>query len=339
MTFKVLILGANGFIGSHLTAAILEQTDWQVIGLDLTTDKLGNTLTNPRLAFTQANMLESYDWIETQIKACDVVLPLVAIANPALYVQDPLRVFELDFEANLQIVRLCVKHHTRIIFPSTSEVYGMCPDKEFDEDTSSLVLGPINKPRWIYSCSKQMLDRVISAYGDRDDLPYTLFRPFNWMGPKLDNILDPKAGSSRAFTQFIGNIIRNQPITLVNGGEQRRSFTYIDDGISALLKIIANKNHCADKRIFNIGNPANDISMQEFAELIIDAVKKYPKYANNAENTTLVNISGDDYYGKGYQDVGSRVPSIKKAIEYLDWQPKVDLKTAVQKTLDFYMLD
>ncbi|MCP6588143.1 NAD-dependent epimerase/dehydratase family protein, partial [Klebsiella pneumoniae] len=95
-------------------------------------------------------------------------------------------------------IRDCVKYDKRIIFPSTSEVYGMCTDKNFDEDTSNLVVGPINKQRWIYSVSKQLLDRVIWAYGDKSGLRFTLFRPFNWMGPRLDNLNAARIGSSRA---------------------------------------------------------------------------------------------------------------------------------------------
>ena len=235
---KVLILGANGFIGSHLSEAILEKTDWQITAMDLTQDRITHCLENARFHFTQGDITKNAKWIDEQIQKCDVVLPLVAIATPALYVQDPLRVFELDFEANLKIVRACVEHKKRIIFPSTSEVYGMCPDLEFDEEKSHLVTGPINKERWIYSTSKQLLDRLIYAYGKHNDLSYTLFRPFNWYGPRLDNIFNPKPGGSRVLTQFIGNILRGENINLVSGGAQQRCFTYIGDGIDALLKII-----------------------------------------------------------------------------------------------------
>ena len=128
MPLKVLILGANGFIGSSLTHAILKQKDWEVYGMDVGDHKLGDCLGNPRFKFVEGDVTISREWIEYHVKKCDAVLPLVAIANPAQYVKDPLRVFELDFEANLEIVRKCVKYKKRIIFPSTSEVYGMCPD-------------------------------------------------------------------------------------------------------------------------------------------------------------------------------------------------------------------
>jgi nucleoside-diphosphate-sugar epimerase len=246
-------------------------------------------------------------------------------------------VFELDFEANLDIVRKCVRYKKRVLFPSTSEVYGMCTDQAFDEETSHLVLGPINKQRWIYSCSKQLLDRVIHAYGMKEGLRYTLFRPFNFVGPKLDNILEPKEGSSRVLTQFIGNILRGRDIMLVDGGIQRRSFTYIDDGIDALIRIIENKDNAADSRIFNIGNPANDMSIKELAETLIELIKTYPKYAKLAQSVKLVTVKSGEYYGEGYQDIQTRVPSIKNMEKYLGWKPTTDLKTALRKTLDYHL--
>lgn len=338
MTKKILILGVNGFIGNSLAEKILQEKDWEIYGMDLTTDKISHILDHPRFHFTKGDITVDKEWIESHVKKCDVVLPLVAIATPATYVQNPLRVFELDFEANLAVVRLCVQYKKHLVFPSTSEVYGMCEDEEFDEETSNFVLGPINKPRWIYSCCKQMMDRVIAAYHQRDNIQYTLFRPFNWLGPKLDNILEPREGGSRVITQFIGDILRGKEIKVVNGGKQRRSFIYIDDGIDALMRIIENKDGSADNRIFNIGNPVNDISIRELAELLISLIKQYPAYKELAEKTKIVEVSSDTYYGKGYQDVGRRVPSIKNAEKYLGWKPSTDLESSLRKTLDFHLL-
>ncbi len=335
---KVLILGVNGFIGSHLSEAILEKTDWQITAMDLTEDRISHCMNNPRFHFTQGDITKNEKWIDEQIQKCDVVLPLVAIATPALYVQDPLRVFELDFEANLKIVRACVEHKKRIIFPSTSEVYGMCPDLEFDEEKSHLVTGPINKERWIYSTSKQLLDRLIYAYGKHNNLSYTLFRPFNWYGPRLDNIFNPKPGGSRVLTQFIGNILRGENINLVSGGAQQRCFTYIGDGIDALLKIIENKDGIADKRIINIGNPDENISIRTLAEMLKQLIiDRYPTYADKARATQLVDIDAKQYFGEGYQDVSLRVPSIKTAKEVLGWKPVVNMPVGLTKTLDFYL--
>jgi nucleoside-diphosphate-sugar epimerase len=334
---KVLILGANGFIGSNLSEAILANTDWEIYAMDMATDKIENCLGHARFHFTEGDITIHKEWVHYHVKKCDVILPLVAIATPMVYVQNPLRIFELDFEANVEIIRQCVKYKKHLVFPSTSEVYGMCPDAEFDEEESNLVTGPIHKERWIYSTSKQLLDRVIYAYGKHHDLMYTLFRPFNWYGPKLDNILNPKPGGSRVLTQFVGNILRGENITLVDGGAQKRCFMYISDGINALIKMIENKQDSAKNKIFNIGNPTENISIRELAEILIRLIKQYPKYAEMAAKTKLIDTPAEQYYGKGYQDVSLRVPSIKHAEKELHWLPKVNLEEGLKMTLDFYL--
>jgi len=337
MPLKVLILGVNGFIGSSLTHAILKQTDWEVYGMDVGSHKLDDSLGNERFKFVEGDITINREWIEYHVKKCDVVITLVAIANPAQYVTNPLRVFELDFESNLEVMRKCVKYKKRLVHASTSEVYGMCPDGELAEDSSSMVYGPIDKQRWIYACSKQLLDRVVYAYGIRDSLDYTLFRPFNWIGPKLDNVLEPKEGSSRLFTQFISNIIFKKPLQLVDGGRQSRSFTYIDDGIDCLLRIIENKNSAATRRIFNVGNPANNVSVADLAQVIVEVFKEYPKFREHADHAQIVPVTSGEYFGKYYQDIQTRVPSIKAAREVLGWEPKVDLRTAIRRTLDYHL--
>lgn len=334
---KILILGVNGFIGSALTEKILTETDWHVYGMDLDFHKILEWKDHPRFHFFEGDILINKEWIAYHIKKCDVVFPLVAIATPALYVKEPLRVFELDFEANLNIVRQCVLHKKRIIFPSTSEVYGMCQDSAFDEETSPLVMGPINKQRWIYACSKQLLDRVIYAYGIHAGLDYTLFRPFNWIGPKLDHILSQKEGSSRVLTQFIGDILQKRELTLVDGGHQKRCFMDIEDGVRALMKIIENPNGVATSQIFNLGNPDQNFSVRELAIALLQVMKTFPGYESIDEQVTLLDNSSGEHYGNSYQDILHRVPNIDKARNLLGWSPTIDLHTSLKKTLAYHL--
>jgi len=307
---NVLILGVNGFIGHHLSGRILETTDWHVYGMDVNASRLGTIVDHPRFHLFEGDITINHEWIEYHVKKCDVILPLVAIATPASYVNDPLSVFELDFEANLPIVRAAVKYGKRIVFPSTSEVYGMHDDEQLHPYESNLVLGPIAKPRWIYSCAKQLMDRVIAAYGQQHGLDYTLFRPFNWIGSGLDSIYTPKEGSSRVLTQFLGHIVRGEPIKLVDGGSQRRSFTDVRDGVSALMKILANKDGVASSKIYNLGNPQNNVSIRELAELMLSIAREIPEYRVNAAKVQLIDESAQNYYGSGYQDIKTRVPFI-----------------------------
>jgi nucleoside-diphosphate-sugar epimerase len=333
---RILILGVNGFVGHHLSRRILEATDWEIYGMDMQTDRIAELMTAQRFHFFEGDITINREWIEYHVKKCDVALPLVAIATPATYVREPLRVFELDFEANLPIVRAAVRYRKRLVFPSTSEVYGMCRDDEFDPASSDLVLGPIDKPRWIYACAKQLMDRVIHAYGMEQGLDYTLFRPFNWIGSGLDSINTAKEGSSRVVTQFLGHIVRGEPIKLVDGGTQKRTFTYVDDGIAALLRIIDNPNGIATGKIYNIGNPANNFSVRELATMMLDLASSYPEYRDSAAQVALVETTADDYYGKGYQDVQNRVPHIANTCADLDWRPQVGMNDALRHIFDAY---
>jgi nucleoside-diphosphate-sugar epimerase len=169
----------------------------------------------------------------------DVVVPLVAIANPAQYVTDPLRVFELDFEANLEVVRQCVSlAATRVSLDF--EIYGMSPDA---------VLRRGDEPSRPWTGQQTTLDlRGLRADARSRHLCLRRARQlrlhalsaFNFIGPNLDNVDEPKEGSSRVFTQFLSNIMYRRPILLVDGGEQKRSFTFIEDAMECLMRIIEN---------------------------------------------------------------------------------------------------
>lgn len=334
---KVLILGVNGFIGNFFSERLLQDGRYEVYGMDLYSNHIQNLLNRPGFHFEEGDISIHSDWIEYHVKKCDIVLPLVAIATPIEYTRNPLRVFELDFEQNLRVVRYCVKYKRRIIFPSTSEVYGMCDDPDFDEDDSRLILGPIRMQRWIYSCSKQLLDRVIWAYGAKEGLKFTLFRPFNWIGPKLDSLKSARIGSSRAITQLILNLLQGTPIQLIDGGLQKRCFTDVSDGIEALFRIVENKDHNCDGRIINIGNPENEASIKELAEMLLEKFEKHPLRSKFPPFAGFRILESASYYGAGYQDVQHRKPSIKNARKLLGWNPVVMLNDSVEKTLDFFI--
>lgn len=332
MTKKVLILGVNGFIGSHLLTAILERTDWEVHGLDIASHKITHALSHPRFHFKHADLRTESEWVKQMIQTVDTVLPLVAIANPQVYVDDPLRVYELDFEANTPIIRWCAEFQKHLVFPSTSEVYGMCPDAAFDEYTSPLVLGPTSTPRWIYSCSKQLLDRLILALHQRQPFPFTLFRPFNWFGPGLDELGAHVKHRTRVVTQFMNQILRGENLVLSDGGAQKRSFTYIDDGIDALMAIIENKDDCATHEIFNIGNPDNQASIASLAESLLSIARTLPAIQPLAEKVSIVSEPAAVVYGTGYQDIPCRVPSIDNARKKLGFNPRVTLQEGLVKS-------
>ncbi len=137
-------------------------------------------------------------------------------------------------------------------------------------------------------------------------------------------------------TQFLGHIVRGEPIRLVDGGRQQRTFTYVDDGISALAKIIANEGGIADGKIYNIGNPDNNLSIRALARMMLALARTLPEYRDAAAAVALIDVTSADYYGSGYQDVLYRVPDIHRTTADLDWRPQVGMEEALREMFAYY---
>jgi UDP-4-amino-4-deoxy-L-arabinose formyltransferase/UDP-glucuronic acid dehydrogenase (UDP-4-keto-hexauronic acid decarboxylating) len=179
---------------------------------------------------------------------------------------------------------------------------------------------------------------VIWAYGATRGLSFTLFRPFNWIGPRLDSLDSARIGSSRAITQLILNLVTGTPIKLVDGGAQKRCFTDVRDGIECLFRIIADREGKAAGEIFNIGNPDNEASIAELAETLTRLFREHPLAAKFPPPAGMTAVESDSYYGKGgYQDVVFRKPSIVNARRKLHWKPEIGLEEAIRSTLDFFL--
>jgi UDP-4-amino-4-deoxy-L-arabinose formyltransferase/UDP-glucuronic acid dehydrogenase (UDP-4-keto-hexauronic acid decarboxylating) len=138
-------------------------------------------------------------------------------------------------------------------------------------------------------------------------------------------------------TQFILNLLQREPILLVDGGHQKRCFTYVEDGIDALMTIIENSGGVADGQIFNLGNPHNEASVKELAHLLRDLFRQHPDHKDDGVYSEIVKTRHEDYYGQGYQDITSRKPSIAKARKLLGWEPKTDLGASLKITLDAFL--
>jgi len=191
---RLLVLGANGFIGSHLVDALLQCNDIWVVAVDKDTHKSFDLRQHPRCEFVETDVLHSVDLINELIMDTDVVIPLIATARPEHFLRDPISTFDLTFAHNLDIIRACAAVSTRIVFPSSSEVYGLCSQQPLSATKSPFVTGPAQDPRWIYSSSKQLLERFLFAVGRSSNLPFTIFRPFNWFG-RQRSVKTGRAGS------------------------------------------------------------------------------------------------------------------------------------------------
>ncbi|MBI9082509.1 MAG: bifunctional UDP-4-keto-pentose/UDP-xylose synthase [Desulfobacterales bacterium] len=349
---KILNLGGGGFIGAHLTQRLLAENQ-TVVCIDTHPDKIREHLDHHRLTYIERDIRREDFELDRLIQEADLVIDLIAYANPGIYVKMPLEVFRLNFTENLKIAETCSQYGKRLIQFSSCEVYGKTvaksfPDKLmnsedpalaiFSEDTSDSILGPVSKHRWIYASAKLLLERVLHAYGLEDRLDYTIIRPFNFIGPKIDYLPEDTDGMPRVFSHFMEALIKGTQIRLVDGGAHRRCYTYIDDAIECIYRIVENHGRVCSRQIFNIGSPDNEVSIRQMAAMMVDLYKTH-FYKPGAPLPKTVDVTSEDFYGPGYEDSDRRIPDISKAKTLLGWKPEFQLKDMLIRTMEYYLSD
>ncbi|HBP89334.1 MAG TPA: bifunctional UDP-4-keto-pentose/UDP-xylose synthase [Nitrospiraceae bacterium] len=345
-TLKILCLGGAGFIGSHLTARLLKEGHLVTV-VDQDHGKIQEWMGLDNLRVVKEDIRRPEWGLMELVQDADLVIDLIAYANPGLYVKIPLEVFRLNFTENLKIAEACVTLNRRLIQFSTCEVYGKTPASflngqllnsedpqfaTFSEDSTNLIMGPVEKHRWIYASAKQLLERVLHAYGIEQEFNYTIIRPFNFIGPNIDFLPSEYEGIPRVFSFFMDALLHGGTMKLVDGGHHRRCYTYVEDAIDCIYKIVLNPNGVCDKQIFNIGTPENEISIQGLAYLMKDLYLEH-FYQPGRPLPEILSVSGEEFYGKGYEDSDRRIPDINKAKTLLGWEPKWGLKELVLTTM------
>ncbi|MBD3345927.1 MAG: bifunctional UDP-4-keto-pentose/UDP-xylose synthase [Chitinivibrionales bacterium] len=345
----ICILGCGGFIGSHLLQRILSTTKWNVYGIDIQSSKIEHLLANKRLTFVNVNVYDT-EAVREYVDKSDIVISLVALCNPSLYNTIPLEVIDINFARPYELLRMCNEMGKWLIHFSTSEVYGRTlagfsncnfakdhPDNYMlNEDSTPLIMGPVPAQRWSYACAKQLLERVIYAYGFEKDLKYTIIRPFNFIGPRMDYIpgIDGE-GVPRVIACFMDALLFHKPLKLVDGGLNKRVFTYIDDAVDAMMAILKSPER-SQGEIFNVGHPSNEISIADLARRMVDIYTSFRREFNSSD-FQITAVSSKEFYGEGYEDSDRRVPDITKIRECTGWQPKTELDTALRKTIMSYI--
>ena len=340
------ILGCGGFIGSHLLDRVLASKAYRVVGMDLSSKKIRRHLSDRNLTFIQTDIYRGKKLREC-IEKSDTVISLAALCNPSLYNTAPIRIIENNFTQPLEVVGLCAALKKRLIHFSTCEVYGRTvssydkkekkqPAEIFNEDRSPFVLGPVSAQRWTYACAKQLHERLIYAYGFENGLAFTIVRPFNFIGPRMDFIPGVDgSGLPRVIACFMEALLFDRPLKLVDKGKNRRCFTYIDDAIDAIMAIIREPEKTRGQ-IFNVGSPGNECSIRELAFRMKDIYCTITG-KNYKDCGKIINVSSERFYGKGYEDSNRRVPDIAKAKKLLGWSPTVGLDEALTKTITAYL--
>jgi UDP-apiose/xylose synthase len=330
---RITIFGAGGFIGSHMVEHLLGQGRYQVNGLDLTGEKLEG-IGGPRFTFHEADIRQEPRLVEELIATSDVVVDLIAYANPSIYVTEPLEVFDLNFIQNLAIAKLCVAHRKRLIQYSSAEVYGKASEGEaYHEDQTDGVFGPVHKQRWIYATAKMLLERVLYAHGASGQLDFTIVRPFNFIGSRIDYLVPAHAiGGPRVFPHFISALLTGGPLRLVDGGHVQRAFMHIADANAGFQTILDHPDETRNQ-IYNMGNPDNNLTIREVGQLMLEL---YQELMGTPPTSPVVEISGQDFYGAGYED-SSRLPPDVSKLRALGWAPQHDVRSTFRDAMAFYL--
>jgi UDP-apiose/xylose synthase len=330
---RITILGAGGFIGSHLVEHLVARGEHEVVGLDITDEKL-NGYRNLGFVFHQVDIRQVPDLVDELIRDSDLVIDLIAYANPSIYVTSPLEVFDLNFMQNLRVAQACVRHGTRLIQFSSAEVYGKTAQGEaYCEETSDIIFGPVNKQRWIYATAKLLLDRVLYAHGVAGSLDYTIVRPFNFIGSRIDYLVPPGTmGGPRVFAHFMSALLGEGPLYLVDGGHVHRTFLHIGDAMTAIQTLLDHPDETRHQ-IYNVGNPANNITIRDLAVIMMGL---YEELTGSPAKSTLVEVSGEEFYGVGYEDSDRLPPDISK-MRALGWIPRQDVRATFRDAMAYYL--
>lgn len=343
-TKNIAITGCSGFIGSHILKRLLSTSDYHIYGIDISESKIRHLINNESFTFCNHSITDT-EKMKNILSQCGTVVSLAALCNPSLYNTKPIDVITINFTNALEIIKMCCEYKCRLIQFSTCEVYGKTlaglsggkkpDDYILKEDQTNLIMGPVSTQRWSYASAKQLLERIIYAYGFEYGLNYTIVRPFNFIGPKMDYIPGSDGeGTPRVLACFMKSLLYNKPLRLVDGGLNRRCFTFIKDAVDAFVRILENPE-ISNQQTFNIGNPKNEIAIKDLAYLMIELYEQIAPRGSFSAGTEV--ISSLEFYGKGYEDSDRRVPDISKIQNMLGWKPETDLRKALLITIEHYI--
>jgi UDP-glucose 4-epimerase len=313
---RVLITGGAGFVGSHLSEALLDRGDDVYVLDDLSTgsiDNIAHLKPNPKFHYT-IDTVANEPVLAELIDRCDTVVHLAAAVGVKLIVESPVRTIETNVHGTEVVLKIAAKKRKLVLIASTSEVYGKSATVPFSEE-ADLVLGPTSKHRWAYACSKMIDEFLALAYWKERKLPVIIVRLFNTVGPRQTGQY------GMVVPTMVKQALSGRPITVFGDGSQSRSFTYVGDVVRAVVALIDEPR--AVGQVFNIGN-GSEISIGGLAERI--------KALTNSASP-IVTIPYEQAYEAGFEDMPRRVPDLSKIRALIGYEPTVDLEEILTRVI------
>ena len=314
---KVMVTGAGGFIGSHLIERLLkdgkEVYAFDIINLNECLN-LTEVKKHPNFFYFQGDIRNDEDITKFFQSDASIIYHLASVVGVRYYMQDPLSLIDITINGTRNLIKHCSEKNVKMLFASTSEVYGKNPNTPWNENADR-VLGDPSVDRWCYSSSKALIEHMLFSLYRKNILDFSTVRFFNVYGPKQNPIY--------VVSQSIYRILNNLEPDLYDGGNQVRCFTYIDDAIEGIIRAGTYKK--ASGEVFNIGNQV-PTKIKEILEICMK---------ESGTNININNVSTSKLYGDVYQDIDNRIPDCSKADKILDWNAKIQAKEGIRKTINW----
>ena len=316
---RYLITGGAGFIGSHLSEALLAKGDEVYIIDDLSTGSIENIehLKNNKNFHYTIDTIFNEPLTAELIDRCDIVFHLAAAVGVMLIVESPVKTIETNIGGTELVLRNAAKKKKQVVIASTSEVYGKSTKIPFSED-DDLVMGPTTKGRWSYACSKAVDEFLSLSYWKERKLPTVVVRLFNTVGPRQTGRY------GMVIPRFVKQAISGEPITVYGDGRQSRCFGYVTDVVGALVKLVENQK--AYGQVFNVGND-EEITIDNLAKLI----KK-----KTETKSAIKYIPYDEAYEEGFEDMNRRVPDLRKIEALIGYKPTIGIDQILDKVIEYF---
>jgi dTDP-alpha-D-glucuronic acid decarboxylase len=308
---SVLVTGGGGFIGSHLVEALLEQGKEVIVFDNVALEELQNIshLKN-KITFIKGDITDKDAVADAVSEDVEIIYHLSAIVGVTNYVNEPLKTIDVNVIGTRNIIEAALKRKTKIVYTSTSEIFGKNPNVPWKEDDDR-VLGNTSIDRWTYSTSKAMGEHMLFAINKSHGLPMTIVRYFNVYGPRQPPIFIIPAS--------VHKVLNNTRPLIYDEGKPTRCFTYVDDVIKGTL-LAAEKNGA-----FNLGS-MKESNLNEVAKVILE---------KTSSDLEIEYVDTKKLYGKVYEDIPRRVPDATKAKEILGWEAATSLEEGIEKTIEW----
>jgi len=320
---KALITGGAGFVGSHLSEALLERGDEVFVLDDLSTGSIENIehlKVHPRFRYA-IDSVRNEPVAAELVDRVDVVFHLAAAVGVRLIVESPVNTIETNVHGTEMLLKLANKKKKKVLLASTSEVYGKSTIVPFRED-ADLVLGATTKGRWSYACSKAIDEFLALAYFKEKRLPVTVVRLFNTVGPRQTGRY------GMVIPNFVKQALLGHPLTVFGDGTQSRCFTYVSDVVGQLVRLAEHEG--AVGQVFNVGNDREEITVLELARRV---------KARTGSRSEIVTVPYDKAYEEGFEDMPRRVPDLAKLRALTGYEPKVQLDEILDRVIAYFTSD